>query len=229
MHNISAFSVPKTANQKTGAVAVTYRSQESCPTDCPLRGSGCYAETGPVGIHTRRLNRSGASVPEIAREHAAAIDALPADRALRIDIVGDDPTPESARATGRTADRYRQRGGGPIWKYTHAWRRIARNAWGASISLLASCETREDVTEAHAQGFAVALAAESFETAAEMLAGSGFRPVPCPAQTGRAASCDTCRLCWRDDALRAARSVIVFQAHGSGAKRARDAIAQRNA
>jgi hypothetical protein len=38
-------------------VSATYVAQQTCPADCPLMDAGCYAETGNVGIHTRRLNQ----------------------------------------------------------------------------------------------------------------------------------------------------------------------------
>src|SRR5262245_66467389 len=74
----AAIGVAKSANQKVGPVRVTHRSQASCPTDCPFRSSGCYAEQGLQGMVTRRLNRSTETDPiAIARENAAAIDRLP--------------------------------------------------------------------------------------------------------------------------------------------------------
>src|SRR5262245_66601823 len=126
----AAIAVKKSANQKVGPVRVTHRSQASCPTDCPFRASGCYAEQGLQGIVTRRLNRSTETDPiAIARESAAAIDRLPTGGVpLRVDIVGDDTTGEGARITGEAARRYRARGGGPVRKYTHSWRSIPRNS-----------------------------------------------------------------------------------------------------
>src|SRR5262245_14843732 len=160
----AAIGVAKSANQKVGPVRVTHRSQASCPTDCPFRASGCYAEQGLQGMVTRRLNRSTETDPVvIARENAAAIDRLPTGAVpLRIDIVGDDTTAEGARITGAAAARYRVRGGGPVWKYTHSWRAIPRNAWGPALSILASCETTDHVKDAHARGYAAALVVDGF-------------------------------------------------------------------
>ncbi len=42
----AAIAVETSENAKTGAVIATYVSQDSCPSSCPLRGAGCYAE-GP--------------------------------------------------------------------------------------------------------------------------------------------------------------------------------------
>ena len=60
-----ARAIETTENSKTGPVSVTYAAQGSCPDECVFKGSGCYAETGPTGIITNRLNKqSGDADPE---------------------------------------------------------------------------------------------------------------------------------------------------------------------
>jgi hypothetical protein len=51
------------SNLKLGDCSATYASQHSCPTDCPFLGCGCYAEYGPLGWHTERLNQAPAFSP----------------------------------------------------------------------------------------------------------------------------------------------------------------------
>jgi len=170
-----AIATAHSINEKIGKAATTYAAQQSCPTDCVFfDGGGCYAEDGPLGkFVTQPLNRSAALVKnigliEIARAEAAAIDALPdheiQDLPLRLHTVGDCATDEAARIVAAAAERYRERGGGPVWTYTHAWRIVCREAWGQSVNVLASCEGAGDVVLAHSRGYATAMVVEDFES-----------------------------------------------------------------
>jgi hypothetical protein len=46
---------PGKENRKTGQIPTAYVAKESCPSSCPLLGNGCYAETGNIGLHWRRM------------------------------------------------------------------------------------------------------------------------------------------------------------------------------
>jgi hypothetical protein len=209
----------KTTNRKTGPVNVTHASQASCPKDCPFYGQGCYAEEGVQAFVTRRLNRAPERRAErIARREARAIGALKdPTKPLRLHIVGDARTDRAARILATAARQY----SGPVWSYTHAWRRVARSSWG-SVSVLASCETVSDVLEARTRGYAAALVVDRMPERTEAL-GSELAGIPCPAQT-RDLQCIDCRLCFRDQALLAGGRVILFEAHGSGARKVRAAL-----
>lgn len=186
-----ALATAHSINEKLGRAGTTYVEQRSCPTDCVFfDGGGCYAEDGPVGkFITAPLNRAAllesTGITEstgvtdsldsldsldvrIAKAEADAIDALPDHEIkglpLRLHTVGDCATDEAARIVAAAAERYRARGGGPVWTYTHAWRIVCREAWGQSVSVLASCETGEDVFLAHSRGYATAMVVEEFIT-----------------------------------------------------------------
>jgi hypothetical protein len=119
------------------------------------------------------------------------------------------------------AQRYRVRRGSPVWSYTHAWRRVPRAAWGG-VSILASCESPEQVRRAWERGYAAALVVAHFpQEGAHDLA--GVRVLPCPWQS-RGVTCRDCRLCWDDTRLLERRLAIGFAAHGSGAARVRWAL-----
>ncbi len=66
--------IQRSGNRKLGHMAVTYVSQDSCPGDCPFRGSGCYAEQHFAGITTRRLNRAGRFSPPGSRGRGGTAD-----------------------------------------------------------------------------------------------------------------------------------------------------------
>jgi len=205
-----SIATSRSLNRKTGTAAVTYAAQGSCPTSCPFLGAGCYAEGASIGIHTRRLNAAArnATALEIALAEAEAIDAMEVrleGQALRLHSVGDCASNLAARIVARACARWQERGGGPVWTYTHAWREVDREAWGI-VSVLASCETFAQVAEARERGYAAAIVVEEF--------GAGM--VACPAQT-RHTSCTDCRLCFDDAGLRRRRKVIGFRVHGDAA------------
>ena len=221
-----ALVTQRSANAKTGPVSVTYQATVSC-VDCPLRGAGCYAETGMVALHKRRLDAavraSKASPTRQAQHEARGIDALRAvGQGLRIHTSGDCPTTESARIVADAAGRFMARGGGKAWSYTHAWRRVSRRAWGA-VSVLASVETLDDAVRAMRRGWATARVVPSF-TSDRAWIERGIRWIPCPAQTRDDVTCDSCRLCWDDAKLRAISAGVAFEAHGSARKKAAAAV-----
>ena len=55
MHAQLVIPQPGKGNRKTGDIPTAYVARESCPLDCPLLGKGCYAETGNIGLHWRRM------------------------------------------------------------------------------------------------------------------------------------------------------------------------------
>ncbi len=217
---IAVCAIETSENRKLGAVSATYASQASCPTSCPWFCKGCYAESGPAGFTTRRLNRSETkNALHIAYQESRAIDGLTGDRLLRLHVVGDARTESAAKVLASACDRYSRRGNAPrrgkkAWTYTHAWKTVSRASWGDSIAVLASVETARDARVAMAQGYAAAIVVTAFErdSAYEI---DGTTVVPCPNQT-RGITCRECGLCRDDERLRKAGLVIAFAAHGRG-------------
>lgn len=227
-----AKAVSTSANRKLGPVATTHATQESCPVSCPFLGQGCYAERGPMGAFiTKRLNEAavGHDEFEVALAESDAIDAMPTvvGRPLRLHTVGDCSSDLSARIVTAAAERYTSRGGGQSWTYTHAWRDVQRESWHG-VSVLASCETPEDVEAAHERGYATALVVNEFRER-KRYRHNGVDLLPCPEETGAATSCAECRLCLNDGRLRSERLTIGFAVHGDSVtqRRARKALAQR--
>ena len=222
-----ALAVADSADKKLGNAATTYAAQTSCPTSCPFFGGGCYAESGSTGMFvTGPLNAAAAAVPhdafDVALAEADAIDQLDVvpGQPLRLHTVGDCASDEAARSVSAAAARYRARGGGPVWTYTHAWREVARASWG-EVSVLASCESAADEGLARARGYATAVVVESFNAkgrhlidAQESKAAAGVDVLPCPQQTSHV-TCSDCRLCFDDAKLRERGHAIGFNIHGT--------------
>lgn len=223
-----AHVVQWSANEKIGKVSTTYLATVSC-VDCPLKGNGCYAEHGMVAIWKRKLDAAvrarKASPVRQAQAEAAGIDALKArGQGLRLHTSGDCPTEEAARIVADAAERFMQRGGGKAWTYTHAWRRVARKAWG-KVSILASVETLADARRAIKRGWAPARVVSGFPHGDKAWIDGGVRWIPCPAQTRDNVTCESCRLCWDDAKLRSIGAGVAFDAHGSARKQAAQAVA----
>lgn len=223
MSNVIA--VEKTENKKTGPMSATYVSQETCPVECPLRGSGCYAETGRVGLITNRLNAASKSArvsqARIAREESEAIRQLTGARVLRVHVVGDCRTNMSADTVASAMEAHTAKHGQPSYAYTHAWRAVARESW-RTTSVLASCESADDIRDARKRGYGTVIVVDFFQSD-KAYKHNGERVVPCPAQT-RGKTCVECRLCFDGDALRDRQTSIAFAAHGVQAKRVRTKV-----
>ena len=220
-----ATAVEISDNSKTGRVSATYVSQQSCPDSCPLRGNGCYAEHDFVQFTTNRLNAVGTvTVDTLAEEEAAAIRTLSGRRALRLHVVGDCKTNKAAKTVSAAAADHTTKHGKPVWSYTHAWREVSPKSW-AGVSILASCETTTDVKKAHRKGYAAAIVVTKHDQPKAYVR-DGVRILPCPQQTQKSANCESCQLCWKSDFLLKSKTVIAFETHGGGEKKATAALVQ---
>lgn len=212
----------KSANRKTGPIPVSTTSSDSCPQACSFRGNGCYAESGPLAIHWRRVGRAGMDLDAFC----ASIRALPDGQLWRHNQAGDLPGNGNridSRALAKLVKANRGRRG---FTYTHKPVTDSRN--------------HSAVSKANQQGFTVNLSADNLQ-AADRLKSLGIGPVVtvlpstqttntrtpagnlvvvCPAVT-HDVPCSECGLCaWAD------REVIIgFPAHGSSKKRV-DALIQ---
>lgn len=214
-------------------VTSTYVSIEAtCPSSCPFRGNGCYAQ---AGMAVSRLDRvavrkrwSGDATieAEVKALDGVFVRGVPQDgarggRDLRLHVSGDAHNTAGAKALAAAAERWKQRGGGAVWTFTHLWRTIPRAAWGP-IAVLASVETRRDVEFAMRRGYPPALTVPEFSDDGAFPAAHGIRAVPCPAQT-RGKTCVECRLCL-DPELASRRSGVAFAVHGKQAESARNKL-----
>ncbi|MCZ7679831.1 MAG: hypothetical protein M5U28_14130 [Sandaracinaceae bacterium] len=209
----------------------------TCPQSCPFRTAGCYAGTGSARALVAKLDAAAEMLTplEVVRQEAELIDrfaarGVPRDggrhghsgRDLRLHVSGDVRSRAAAQLLGEASERYRQRGGGRVWTYTHSARVVHRADWG-DISVLASVENPRDVDDVADAGYAAAIVVPKFPSHSPFrLPGSSTRFVPCPQQT-RGVPCVKCRLCFDSD-LRKRNIAIAFEAHGPAAGRVREAL-----
>jgi hypothetical protein len=202
-------------NKKTGPVSASYASQESCPLTCPFLGEGCYGESGRVGIHTARLNKTDTTSLKVAKAEAAEIDGLSGLLDLRVHVVGGCKSDKEAKLVSGAAGRFMARKRPTdAWTYAHAWKSIKRASWGI-MSVLASCHTKDEVKQAMAKGYAASITTAKMPEKA--FTEDGITYVPCVEQT-KGITCVECRLCLDDKKLLEKKIVIVFELHTAAKK-----------
>ena len=221
----------KSRNAKTGPMPVTTTSNDTCPTVCPFKGDGCYAEQGPLGGLWRAL--SAVEAGEVYKngrneiralswdEIIANVTALPEGTLWRHNQAGDLPGNGVKIDGDRMAELCDANAGKRGFTYTH--------------HDMADEDNRDEVFMANEAGFTVNVSANGPRHADELMSlglpvvtvlpahvtentrtPAGHKVVICPAVIRDDVSCMTCGLCQRAD-----RKVIIgFPAHGAAAKKA---------
>lgn len=197
-----------TRASKLGSMWATYASQSSCPRTCPLRGAGCYAESGHVAL---AMPRGPASPTACALAEADAIDALPADgRPLRLHVVGDCATAVAAGIVGASCSRR----GGKNYTYTHAHQAVPRTAWGRGLCVSASLERLSQLPAAWARGYrSFACVVDGATMPTRPYRVGPVRVLPCPHALGRVASCEACGICMSEPT--GGGRCVLLPAHGA--------------
>lgn len=218
--------------------AATYVSiKATCPESCKLKEAGaCYVTTGITSALNRKLDRlasqrpnkryarwTGDAVMKMERDLIMASFAysensreIPDHRALRLHVGGDVSSQRGAEYLAEASADWLDRGGGPVWTFTHRWEEIDRTAFG-TISVLASVESVEGIRAANARGYAAAVVV-SEHPSPKLYVHGGKKVIPCPAETHKT-TCVECQLCLDADKLLARDVSIGFALHGRGKKK----------
>lgn len=210
-----------TSNRKLGLAAIVVTlDPRTCPSSCPLRDAGCYAETGPLALTWMRVGRgeakddgrtrfAGEGFRDLARTLIRAERYFPRGSIVRIGDAGDPSW--NGRISVSLVDalvELRSRGHRPI-VYTHAPdtthnRRMAERAREGGVTINRSLHGPLDPAEATSPYGRVTTVPESFWN-------PGSREVlRCPAETSEAVTCESCGLCARSRGY-----AIGFTAHGT--------------
>lgn len=217
---LKTHTVLKSGDDKTGPLAGTYRTHESCPDTCAFLPrkydgpGGCFG-TGRIGHIAEQY---GVCDSDYRKVRALAVD-MPAGHTFRPNIVGDfnqgDGTPDWSyiRACNYVAET---RTDCTVFAYTHLWRKIDRNAFGFPVR--ASCETIQDVLDARERGYSAVIVDNGTLDFATADAETGAHFMTCR-HTTHGTQCVDCGACCRDSNL-----VIVFPVHSASAKLASAAI-----
>jgi len=80
---------PKSKNAKVGKMAVTTSTATTCPTSCPFKSNGCYADSGPLKLHWNKVTEGDRG--DDWSTFISKIKDLPAGSKWRHNQAGDLP------------------------------------------------------------------------------------------------------------------------------------------
>ncbi len=209
----------KSANAKTGPIPVSTTSALSCPSACPLKSGGCYADGGPLALHWRAVTAGDRGMAWA--EFCDAIGRLPVGQLWRHNQAGDLPGLDNAINADAMAMLVRANAGRRGFTYTHKPltaenARIIRDANDAGFTVNLSANDLEHADALAESGAGPVVTLLPADAPAKLKTPAGRPVVVCPAQTREDVSCVTCQLCARSDRP----TVVGFLAHGAGAKKA---------
>lgn len=212
------------ANRKTGPIPVTNTDARTCPPGCGLFDE-CYAKSGHVAIHWRRLAMPGAGLSLV--ELCRYIRTIGGGQLWRHNVAGDlpgDGDAIDAPALQKIARANRGRRG---FTYTHkpanpenVAAMTAATRAGFTINLSADNAAAADDLTAHSLPVVVVIPADAPKVTTTP---RGRKIVHCPAENSARVTCATCGLC----AIADRTYMIGFKPKGAK-RRAVDTLARSN-
>ena len=210
---------PKSGNVKTGPIPVTTTSSDSCPPSCPFSGGGCYAKSGPIALHWKKVSEGerGGSLEDLT----SFIDSLPRGQLWRMNQAGDLPGLGERIDVAALRKITKANQGKRGFTYTHKHERKgnlrhvkAANDGGFTVNLSANSPQHADTLAETGAGPVVCVLDSA--TTQNSTTPAGRKIVVCPATVRDDVTCATCGLC-----ARSTRSIIIgFPAHGTAKKKA---------
>lgn len=217
----------KSRNAKTGPIPVTTSPSNTCPSACPLKANGCYAEHGPLGMLWRTM-------PNAVEWSAMTMQVagLPQGQLWRHNQAGDLPHINQEIDGEAVSELVEANRGKRGFTYTHHDMAVGgnaavvrdANAAGFTINLSANNVHEVDRLVALKIAPVVTMLPASIQGKQNIATEGGNAIVVCPATYRDDVTCATCKLC-----SVANRNVVVgFPAHGT-AKRKASEVGERAA
>lgn len=217
----------KSSNAKTGPIAVTTSSADTCPTTCPFNnGGGCYAASGPLKLHWDKVTAGQRGGDWLALQDSIVAAKLKPGSLLRHNQAGDLPhqggilnwTVIQYLYTIFTAAKLR------AFTYTHHRQteynlQVVADCNAAGFTVNLSCDTESRAAEMHKQGFPSVCVTPKYDQRKSWQV-DGVNFLTCPAQLRDGVTCQTCQLCSVADRP----VVLAFRAHGSGARKVSERV-----
>ena len=220
---------PVSGNAKTGPIAVSTSSRATCSPSCPFLGNGCYAESGPLLLHWRKVTEGlrGVSFDSFL----LSLRSLESGRLFRHNQAGD--LPHTSGRISRAFIKKMVAGVRHLKAFTYTHHDIKK---GENLSLLryanrngfvinVSTESESAADEAISAGLPAVMVANSNEERTSWNTPAGNTVLVCPAQRSDTRTCADCQLCHG----RHGKVVIAFLAHGTGKRKANEALAPSSA
>lgn len=211
----------KSGNRKVGPIAVSTTEEKSCPVECPLNGTDCYARFGPLGIHWKKVKEGDRG--DNWSGFCKRLRELPALSLFRHNQAGDLPqnkrgTIDFNKVRQLVAAAKHLRG----WTYTHYDPNKEHNKKAIkycndnnfTVNLSADSLTQADEYSKMDIGPVTVILPQNAEPMGNKTP-EGRPIVVCPAQTNEDIACSDCKLCQIKDR----KSIVGFLAHGTAKKR----------
>jgi len=211
----------KSTNAKTGPIPVSTTSMKSCPSTCPFKANGCYADSGPLRLHWQKVTNKLRGMPW--SQFCKEIAKLPEGSLWRHNQAGDLPHTAGTINTKKLLKLINANSGRKGFTYTHhdvltnptnslaIW---ASNTSGFTVNL--SANTIDEADELYNLHIApVAVTLHSGETRKSFRSPNDVRIVTCPATLRDDVTCESCGLC----AIATRRCIVGFPSHGTSKRK----------
>ena len=212
---------PKSKNAKVGKMAVTTSTATTCPTSCPFKSNGCYADSGPLKLHWDKVTREERG--DDWSTFISKIKDLPTGSKWRHNQAGDLPGDMEKLDDVKCVELAKANKGKRGFTYTHydvldnfqnAITVNMMNHLGFTVNVSANnLEHADQLCDLNIAPVATVL---PIEQTTNTVTPKGRKVVVCPATYKDDVSCASCMLCEKWD-----RNVVVgFPAHGTSKKKA---------
>lgn len=205
-------------NAKTGFMPVSTSSDETCPPECPMNGTDCYARYGNLGLHWRKVSSGERGVKWA--EFIQSIKDLPKKIGWRHNQAGDLPGKKSQIDRAKLRELALANVGKRGFTYTHkpmtpANQRAVKEANGLGFTINLSADSLKGADELANLKIGPVVVVLRSDAPLTSFTPEGKKIVVCPATYRENVTCQSCMLCQNQK-----RTVIVgFHAHGNSAKR----------
>ena len=203
----------RSSNVKTGPIPVTTTERASCPTTCPFYDKGCYAKSGPLALHWRKVSNGerGTDWQGLTK----FVRSLPERQLWRHNQAGDLPHVNGQINGSLLGELVRANKGKRGFTYTHHKLDVGLNTWyiatanqlGFTVNV--STESKSDAVASYRKGLPTVVVVPSDHANSDVVDGVKF--VTCPAQTDDTMTCAQCGLCSQSSRT----CVVMFKAHGN--------------
>jgi hypothetical protein len=209
------------ANRKVGAIPVSTTEEKSCPIECPLKDTDCYARFGPLGMHWRKIGEGGRGDNWAA--FCKRVKKFAKQQLWRHNQAGDLPQLEEKLDAEKCAELSVASQHTKGWTYTHynpldshnqEVIRKMNSVPGMTVNLSADTMAEADTYSNLGIGPVVVTLPENTPHRGNKTP-NGLPIVICPAQTQDEMACSQCKLCQ----IRDRKSIVGFLAHGTAKKR----------
>ena len=214
-------------NEKTGPIPVSTTSKSTCPTRCSLKGNGCYADSGPLAWHWKRLDSKGLNIDEFCAE----VRKIPRRSLWRANQAGDLPGDGEVIHVEHLDKIVKANKGRSGFTFTHydptntVNARAIKDANDQGFTINLSAETLDEVDEFLVLGIGPVVVVLPIGQVEAMRTPKGNTVTVCPASLPDSTmTCAQCAVC----AVADRRGAIGFPSHGAGKAKAQTVFFKRS-